>query len=228
MSEKQKATASALFTKHGMSTSPEYNIWRHIIRRCYSPTATAYPRYGAKGVRVCDKWRAGFVNFYNDMGPRPSPKHSIDRIENSKGYEPGNCRWATRKEQSINRSNVKRAMGAKEVILCVENEKRGMKRGRLTERLRRDPGRDPLDNEQWRIGQRGEANCNAKLNSAQVAEIRAGEFSTKELATKFGISTARVRQIKRGVGWRHIGTASKDDRAKVMTALTAAMPEAAE
>lgn len=76
------------------------------MRRCYHPNATSYPQYGARGVVVAERWHS-FVNFLSDLGPRPSPKHSIDRYPNYKGnYEPGNVRWATPLEQAMNKSDT--------------------------------------------------------------------------------------------------------------------------
>jgi hypothetical protein len=86
----------------GHNISPTYRTWRSMIARCYYPTEAAYPDYGAKGVRICDRWRHDFVAFLADMGPRP-PACSIDRIDNTKGYEPGNCRWADKYTQARNR-----------------------------------------------------------------------------------------------------------------------------
>jgi hypothetical protein len=97
----------ALRRRHGMADSPEHRTWRHMIERCNSPADRSYARYGGRGVRVCERWLQSFENFFADMGSRPSPEHSIDRIDNAKGYEPSNCRWATRVQQSRNRSIVK-------------------------------------------------------------------------------------------------------------------------
>lgn len=101
-----KATAYKHGGAAGDALSPEYKVWRGIKRRCFMPNDPAYPRYGGRGIRLCDRWM-DFNAFLSDMGPRPSPDHSIDRIDNDGNYEPGNCRWATRAEQSQNRRNTR-------------------------------------------------------------------------------------------------------------------------
>lgn len=91
--------------KHGLINSPEYNTWLNIKSRCHRKTATGYGLYGGRGIVVCAKWRNSFLSFYEDMGKRPSRKHSIERIDCNGNYEPSNCKWATTTEQSLNKRN---------------------------------------------------------------------------------------------------------------------------
>lgn len=81
---------------------PLYNTWQGMIQRCHNPNESAYADYGGRGIKVCGAWRKDYWAFHNHIGPRPSPEHSIDRINNDGDYEPGNVRWATRAEQLRN------------------------------------------------------------------------------------------------------------------------------
>lgn len=98
-------------TKHGHdcrnATTPEYCSWSGMIQRCTNPNWRRYRDWGGRGITICPQWRQDFSKFLMDMGPKPSLEYSLDRIDNSGNYEPGNCRWATRSQQRRNRRPVK-------------------------------------------------------------------------------------------------------------------------
>lgn len=96
-------------TKHGEVSrgkpSVEYTTWQAMLRRCYNTKNPRYSSYGGRGIKVCNRWQS-FEPFLQDMERRPSTAHSLDRIDNDKDYEVGNCRWATASEQMTNRRNT--------------------------------------------------------------------------------------------------------------------------
>lgn len=127
---------------HNKSTKirhlPEYRNWHNMKNRCVNPNVPEYKYYGARGIKVCERWIHSFRNFYEDMGPRPSPKHSIDRINNDGDYSPENCRWATQTEQSRNtRCNHLLTINGISKTISEWAEMVGIKQNSLLYRIRR-------------------------------------------------------------------------------------------
>lgn len=88
---------------HGNSAHPLYAIWRGIIERCTNPRMPTFNNYGGRGIKVCERWLNSFDAFLQDIGPRPSEVHSVDRVNNDGNYCPENCRWADSTQQALNR-----------------------------------------------------------------------------------------------------------------------------
>lgn len=122
--------------KHGMSETPEFKIWLQILTRCTNPNTKDWEHYGGKGISVCERWKSDFLSFFADMGPRPSSKHSIDREDISRDYEPGNCRWATPIEQARNTSRTRWVeLEGQKVSLAEACERTGVPYATASERL---------------------------------------------------------------------------------------------
>jgi len=116
----------------------EYSAWHNIIDRCTNKNHKQFEHYGGSGIAICEEWRESFETFYNYIGPAPSPKHSIDRIDNSGNYEPGNVRWATWIEQARNKRNNRLLTYNEETLCAAEwSRKLDIKVQTLRTRLRR-------------------------------------------------------------------------------------------
>jgi hypothetical protein len=114
----------ALKTTHGAARkgakAPEYLIWQQIKARCFKTYASNYGRYGARGITLAPEWVDDYAAFITHVGPRPSPDHSIDRINNDGNYEPGNVRWATREQQARNRTTSRKITIGGETLVLVD------------------------------------------------------------------------------------------------------------
>lgn len=129
-------------TKHGESPhrnrTSEYETWVQMKARCVNPRHCQYDRYGGRGIAVCRKWIKSYKAFLLDVGRKPSPNHTLDRIKNNKGYSPGNVRWATHVEQNRNKSD-NRIVYVDRSPMCISEviERFGLNRSTLVSRLRR-------------------------------------------------------------------------------------------
>ena len=115
--------------------TPEYLIWVSMHQRCSNPKNKSWPRYGARGISVCERW-SSFDAFSEDMGPRPTPRHSVEREDNDAGYSPSNCRWATATEQASNtRRNVIVEIAGEQMTLKQAVDQYGGRYGSVLQRI---------------------------------------------------------------------------------------------
>jgi hypothetical protein len=123
-------------TTHGFTNSPEYRVWRGMLQRCRNKNNNNYSLYGGRGIEVCPEW-SDFSTFRRDIGKRPSPGHTLDRIDNNVGYSPENCRWATKVQQENNkRSNVLISCGGVEKTVAEWSRESGIGKNTIYARLR--------------------------------------------------------------------------------------------
>lgn len=134
--------SAALQRRHGAACrggqTPEFKVWIGIRKRCFDSNSTVYSYYGGRGIEMCERWRGSFEAFLEDVGKKPSSEMTIDRIDNGRGYEPGNVRWATRKEQGRNRRSNRIITHRGETRTLAEwAEVVGLSYGTLHDRLNR-------------------------------------------------------------------------------------------
>lgn len=189
--------------KRGSMTAQRYErrAWVNMRSRCNNPNTPNYSRYGGRGIKVL---YSSFDEFFADIGPRPSPKHSVDRIDNDGHYQVGNCRWATRSEQNNNTSvnNVVTLNGVENTVTEWARE-RGIEPNTVVFRLRRGWSLDrslsaPTSK------RKGEDHARCKLGEADVRCIRLSPDSDTKLAAKYGVSRRAIWSIRNGESWRHV------------------------
>lgn len=191
-----------------MKDRPERRLWRGMIARCENPKKTCFERYGGRGISVHPRWRHSFEAFLEDVGPRPTPAHSLERIDNDRGYEPGNVTWATIKEQSRNkRTNRRVTFQGKTACLAEWAEVTGLSIGRLHKRLAAGWSVERTLTSGLQPIVFGEANGSSKLTGQQVLEIRRllrSGASQRHVARLMRISAGCVAHIASNRTWRHL------------------------
>lgn len=126
------------YTHHGHSGTRAYKTWLAMIDRCTKPEHPAFHRYGGRGITVCPEWTASFLDFLEHVGQPPTPRHELDRRDNNRGYEPGNVRWVTPKENALNRStNHIVTVGGIAKTIREWSDETGLKFTTISMRLRR-------------------------------------------------------------------------------------------
>lgn len=177
---------------HGATLIPEYRAWASMMQRCRNTRCERYPRYGGRGIAVCERWNSAAA-FLADMGPRPSQDHSLDRIDNEGNYEPANCRWATRSMQQQNKTSYR----------ADHRLPRGDHHWtrRNTQRAR-DVARKNIS----RAHRSGADNGNAKLTPETAEAIRVAYASNPnakmaDLGQQFGVGRETARKVVKGVSW---------------------------
>lgn len=192
--------------KHGMYDSPEHLAWRHMKDRCCNPKSQRYDRYGGRGIAVCERWMRSFRNFYADLGPRPSPDHSIGRKNNEGDYEPGNVRWEVDAEQNANKCTSRFIYLRGERLTINEAARRLRVCGR-TLALRLDAGWSderatgtPIAKRRW-------------LKADEVSIIKGLLTIGKTrsfVAAVFGVCLSAIDRIVNGRSWKHVTAATSN------------------
>ena len=133
-----RLTGTKTHGRRGALRRGAYASWNGMVQRTTNPNDARFADYGGRGIRMCDRWRKSFEAFLADMGDRPTPEHSLDRIDVNGNYEPGNCRWATRKEQQRNqRGNVRLTHNGETLCIAEWAERLGIEYCVIETRLRR-------------------------------------------------------------------------------------------
>lgn len=156
--------------------SPEYQAWQDMIKRCTNPKSRNFKYWGGRGIKICRQWRQSFETFLSDVGPRPGPKHSLDRVNGNRGYYPNNIRWATRLQQNRNRRDTLKVYhkGRWWVLNDLADEL-GIDKSTMRQRLKYNKYRNlpidrPAEGGSTIYTFRGKSHCNAEW--ARIIGIR--------------------------------------------------------
>ena len=203
----RRETCAANKTIHGASSDPEYNVWKSMKARCHGKHVDK--NYGGRGIVVCDAWRNSYASFKADMGPRPSPEHSIDRIDNNGPYAPGNCRWVTRDVQNRNKRDNRLLTFNGETRLAYDwGEIVGLPGVEVRKRVHN--GMAPELALTKPLKQR------RKLNEKLVLEMRAeyasGGVTMQQIADRTGMDSGSICNAINGKSWAHVGAVAKVKR----------------
>lgn len=176
---------------HGLSGTPEYRAWVDMRRRCYNVQYKHYDIYGGRGITVCEHWTNSFENFYEDIGLRPSTKHSLDRIDVNGNYCLENCRWATKLEQDRNKRKTRFVdYKGKQTPICELAEKFNIDRTTLFDRLERG----------WNIEKALTTPVLENKNTKVYLEFDGERLSLSEWSRKLGIGHS-ILSRRRSKGW---------------------------
>lgn len=171
----------------------EFQAWLDMKKRCYGATNPRYKDYGGRGIRVCHRWYFSFKNFLDDMGPKPSTKHSLDRIDNNSDYHPSNCRWATYTQQLRNQRNTKFLTLNGETLPIIEwAERLGVTSVCIINRLRRGwPVEKTLTSKSWEGIHHG----------SMTTTINGKTLSIRQWAIKLGFRNINIIYDRLKLGW---------------------------
>lgn len=207
------------YYKPKLRDHPAYGQWAMMLTRCRNKQFPKYKDYGARGISVCPRWEkgenglSGFQCFMQDMGNKPTPKHSLDRIDNNGNYEPSNCRWATSKRQANNRrSNHLLTYKGETMSMMDMAAKHGMSYFVLRNRISRgwsveDAIEKPDGFYGFRPVPKGEqlSRCLSDCDVLEIRRMYANKEGTMEsIGLKFGVGAPNVWQIVHRKTWRHL------------------------
>lgn len=180
--------------------TPEYRAWRGMKERCHTETNRGYKYYGARGIRVCDLWRSNFLSFFNHVGPRPTKFHSIDRIDNSGNYEPGNVCWSDKKHQARNRrGRVLVPLNGRMVSLSEYCEVSGLPYDLIQTRMKE------LGWTFERAISCGPLRPGRRLTESDVKQIKAlPKKNARLVAENYGVSDETIRNVWCGKTWKYV------------------------